>query len=161
MKIQQGHADATDHEAMRRRLLDGMAAGTIATLIMTGLTLAAPALGGPHLPEVAARALLSLKSNPMLLLLALVTHLAYGSLAGALFAVATEEVTLGRGLLYGLSLWGVAVAIYSPLVGLGFVASHQPGLAALTLPLHLLYGVVLGALVPRGEIVQPIRDAAA
>ena len=71
---------------------------------------------------------------------------------------ATERVNVASGLFFGLALWGVAVAVYAPLVGLGFVASHEPALAALLLPAHLLYGATIGALAPRGEIVQPIED---
>lgn len=142
----------------RRRLLQGVAAGTVATILMTALLLAAPAFVGVRVPEVAARGLDAVKARPLWVLVALGLHFGYGGLAGALYAAGARRVTIASGLFYGLGLWGVAVAIYAPLVGLGFVASHQPALAALVLPAHLLYGGALGALAPRGEIVQPIRD---
>jgi hypothetical protein len=144
-------------EANRRRLIRGMAAGTIATALMTTLLVAAPALAG-HVPEVAARLAAAVRSRPLLVLVAFIVHFGYGALAGALFAAATERVNVASGLFFGLALWGVAVAVYAPLIGLGFVTSHEPALAALALPAHLLYGATLGALTPKGEIVQPIDD---
>ena len=144
-------------EENRRRLIRGVAAGTIATAIMTALLVAAPALSG-HVPDVAARAAAAVKARPLLVLVAFLLHFGYGALAGALFAAATERVNVASGLFFGLALWGVAVAIYAPLIGLGFIASHEPALAALVLPAHLLYGATLGALAPKGEIVQPIDD---
>jgi hypothetical protein len=144
-------------EENRRRLIRGVAAGTIATALMTALLVAAPALSG-HVPEVAARAAAAVRARPLLVLVAFVLHFGYGALAGALFAAATERVSVASGLFFGLALWGVAVAVYAPLIGLGFVTSHEPALAALALPAHLLYGATLGVLTPKGEIVQPIED---
>jgi hypothetical protein len=144
-------------EENRRRLFRGAAAGTIATALMTALLVAAPALSG-HVPEVVTRAAAALKARPLVVLVAFVVHFGYGALAGALFAAATERVNVSSGLFFGLTLWGVAVAIYAPLIGLGFVTSHEPALAVLALPAHLLYGATLGVLAPKGAIVQPIRD---
>ncbi len=145
-------------EEQRHKMIRGVAAGTIATALMTALLVAAPAFTGAHVPEIAARALAALRARPLLCPFALVVHFGYGALAGALFAAATERVNVTSGLFFGLALWGVAVAVYAPLIGLGFVTSHEPALAALALPAHLLYGATLGALTPRGEIVQPIND---
>lgn len=136
----------------------GVAAGTIATILMTALLVAAPAFTGVRMPEIAARTGEALKARPLLVLMAFVLHFGYGALAGALFAAATERVTVGAGLFFGLALWGVAVAVYAPLIGLGFVSKHEPALAVLVLPAHLLYGATIGALAPRGGIVQPIDD---
>jgi hypothetical protein len=143
-------------ERTRRRLCQGLAAGVVATLAMTALLLAAPALAG--VPRLPARAL---AAHPLWLGAGAAAHLVYGALAGALFSGAARAITVGRGALYGLGLWGVAAAVYAPLFGLGFVASRHPGLAALLLPAHLFYGGVLGALGPRGTIVQPLDGGAA
>ncbi len=145
-------------EQNRQKLIAGVAAGTIATIVMTALLVAAPALAGARMPEIAARALSAWRARPLLVLVGLVVHFGYGAFAGALFAAGARRINVTAGLFFGLVLWGVAVAVYAPLVGLGFVASHQPALAALVLPAHLLYGATLGALAPRGEIVQPIDD---
>jgi hypothetical protein len=143
-------------EQNRAKLLRGLGAGAIATLLMTALLFAAPALGA--VPEAARRVLQALRAHPLLALAALIFHFGYGGLAGAMYSAGADRVSLGSGLFFGAALWGVAVAVYAPLIGLGFVTSHEPALAALALPAHLLYGVTLGALGPRGEIVQPIRD---
>src|SRR3954463_45910 len=126
----------------RERLFDGLGAGLAATLLMTGIAFAVPA-SGSTVPYWVTRILRELAEHPGWLALAIAAHLAYGGLAGALFFGGARRVTLLSGLLYGLSLWGVAVAIYAPRVGLGFVASHQPPVALWTLPAHLLYGLAL------------------
>jgi len=145
-------------EKNRQLLIRGVAAGTIATVLMTALLVAAPAFAGARVPEIAARAATALRARPLLVLVAFVLHFGYGALAGALFAAGAERVNVASGLFFGLALWGVAVAVYAPLIGLGFVTSHEPALAVLALPAHLLYGATLGALAPRGEIVQPIEQ---
>jgi hypothetical protein len=145
-------------EENRRRAVHGLAAGAVATVLMTGLAFVAPALGAADLPAVAERVLATLRARPLLVAVALALHFGYGGLAGALYGVGARRIHLASGLVFGAALWGVAVAVYAPLVGLGFVARHAPGLAALALPPHLLYGLTLGAMAPRGEIVHPIRD---
>jgi hypothetical protein len=146
-------------EENRRKLVAGVSAGAVATVLMTALMFAAPAFTGARLPDLAERALVALRARPLWVAVAFAVHFGYGALAGALYSAGARRVTIGSGLFFGLGLWGVAVAIYAPLLGLGFLGSHQPALAALVLPAHLLYGGTLGALAPRGEIVQPIRDA--
>jgi hypothetical protein len=144
-------------EENRRKLMRGAAAGTIATALMTALLVTAPAFTA-HVPEIATRAAAALRARPLLVLIAFSLHFAYGALAGALYAAGSSRVSVASGLFFGLALWGVAVAVYAPLIGLGFVTSHEPALAALALPAHLLYGATLGALAPKGEIVHPIDD---
>jgi hypothetical protein len=137
----------------RERLWDGLGAGLAATLLMTGVAFAFPAAGST-LPYFLTRLLRELALHPAWLILALGAHLAYGGLAGALYFGGAKRVTLRGGLGYGLALWGVAVAVYAPLCGLGFVASQRPALAIWSLPAHLLYGLALAAFAPRGEILQ-------
>jgi hypothetical protein len=145
-------------EENRQKLIAGVAAGTIATILMTALLVAAPALASVRVPEIAARAVAAWKARPLLVLVGLLLHFGYGALAGALFAAGARRINVTSGLFFGLALWGVAVGVYAPLIGLGFVTSHEPALAALVLPAHLLYGATLGALAPKGEIVQPIEE---
>ena len=140
---------------MRGRLLDGLGAGLAATLLMTGAAFAFPAAGSA-LPYFVTRILRELAEHPTWLALALSAHLGYGGLAGALYYGGARRVTLGGGLLYGLGLWGVAVAVYAPVMGLGFVASQRPILAVWSLPAHLLYGLALAAFARRGEILQEV-----
>ena len=148
--------DLLDKTHMRDRLLDGLGAGFAATLLMTGIVFAIPALGNPALPHEITRVMHALVDHPLWLAVALSAHLAYGGLAGALYFGGAERVTIGGGVLFGLSLWGVAVALYAPLIGLGFVSSHRPELALWSLPVHLIYGMALAAFARRGEILQPL-----
>jgi hypothetical protein len=145
-------------QATRRKLTDGVLAGLVATLMMSALVLAIPALAGGRMPPFAARLIEALRGHPLIVVLIVAAHLAYGSLAGGLFSVGARRISVSRGVIYALGLWGVAATLYAPLLGLGFVAARVPGLAALLLPAHLLYGVALGATAPRGEIVQPLDD---
>jgi Family of unknown function (DUF6789) len=148
-------------EAARRKLVDGLFAGFIATLVMTGLLAIAPLAGGWQASQAAARAWSELRAHPAAALAAFAAHLAYGSAAGALFAVGARAASVTRGAVYGLGLWGVAASVYAPLAGLGFAGSQRPALAAIALPLHVAYGVALAALLPRGgEIVHPLDERA-
>jgi hypothetical protein len=143
-------------ETTRRRLRGGALAGLLATGLMSALLLAAPSLSGEATVAASARVVALVAGHHGTLLLALLVHFTYGSLAGALFAVTTPRGGLGSGLFYGLILWGISVAVYAPLIGAGFLGRAEPALAALILPAHLLYGAVLGASAPRGEIQQPL-----
>jgi hypothetical protein len=143
----------------RERLLDGLGAGVAATLIMTGLLLALPAFHSSSVPYVVTRVLRELAAHPLWLAMALAAHFAYGGLSGAVFFGGARRVTVGGGALFGFGLWGLAMAVYAPLLGLGFVASERPMLALLSLPAHLIYGMALAAFAPRGEIMQPLESA--
>jgi hypothetical protein len=141
----------------REKMWQGFAAGTIATFLMTALVVTVPAFGAP-VPEVAMRLLRTMRQHPSWLACTLVFHFGYGSLAGALFAIGARHMSVSAGLSFGLLLWTIAIVVYAPLVGLGFAAGKQPALALFALPVHALYGCALGALGPRGAIVQPIND---
>jgi hypothetical protein len=152
-----GSTPLTRHDELtRRRLRDGALAGLLATLLMTALLCAAPSLSGRDAAEASERLCALARAHAPAFALGLVLHFGYGALAGALFAIIHPGATVGSGISYGLLLWAVAVTVYSPLCGLGFLARAEPALAAMVLPAHLLYGAVLGALTPRGEIVQPL-----
>src|ERR1700738_4958150 len=110
-------------QATREKLLDGVVAGLVATLMMTALLLAAPALAGGRLQEV-LRSVDVLVDHPWVALLLLLAHFAYGAPAGGLFTVGARRVTVGRGAFFGFALWGLAGAVYAPLVGLGFLCSQ-------------------------------------
>jgi hypothetical protein len=144
--------------ATRDRLLEGLCAGLAATLLMTGLVFCFALFGLATLPGELAWAVAALTRQPLWLALGIATHLAYGALAGALYFAGARRVTVGGGALFGLGLWGLALSVYAPLVGLGFVAHQRPDLALLALPPHLLYGIALGAFAPRGEITNPLLD---
>jgi len=134
-------------EATRQRLLDGTVAGAVATLLMTFALLALATVA--RLPLRVALAVGVLRAHPLGALSALALHLAYGSLAGGLFAVGARRIGVGSGVTFALGMFGVAALVYAPVVGLGPVAARAPGVAAWALPAHLVYGVALGVLVPR------------
>lgn len=138
----------------RQKWVSGVIAGTIATVVMTVPLLLAPYFAGTQ-PQLlhAAEAL-----SHGALLLAVAAHMLYGAAAGALYMRYARCISLTSGAFYGFALWGLAAAVYAPLSGLGFLASHAHGLAVLVLPAHLIYGGTLGALAPRGEITQTIED---
>jgi hypothetical protein len=114
-------------EPMRRRLIDGTVAGLVATLLMTGPVL----FVGPLSP------------------LALAAHIAYGAFAGGVYGIAIEKSSLLRAVVFGFALWGVALVVYAPLCGFGPFAARAPRVAAAALPLHLLWGLLVGAFQPR------------
>jgi hypothetical protein len=114
-------------EPKRRRLIDGTVAGLVATMLLTGPLL----FIGPLSPPLLA------------------AHVLYGAFAGGVYGIAVEPGSLGRAVLYGLLLWAVALAVYAPLCGFGFLAARAPRLAAAALPLHLLWGLLVGAFQPR------------
>lgn len=94
--------------------------------------------------------------------LPLLVHFGYGAtFSMALVAFYEREVSTGKGIGLALVLWGLMMAVYSPIIGWGFFgiggAGHQ--LAAdhplylgnpvkymgATLVLHLIYGAIIGA----------------
>jgi hypothetical protein len=119
----------------RRRLIDGTVAGLVATMLLTGPLL----FVGPLSP------------------LLLGAHVLYGAFAGGVYGIAVERGSLGRAVIYGFVLWAVALGVYAPLCGFGFLASRAPRLAAAALPLHLLWGLLVGAFQPRAPASQGAR----
>lgn len=120
-------------EPMRRRLIDGTVAGLVATLLLTGPVL----FVGPLSP------------------LALAGHVAYGAFAGGLYGITVEKSSLARAVGFGFALWAVALIVYAPLCGFGVFATRAPRLAAAALPLHLLWGLLVGAFQPRPQPSGP------
>ena len=77
--------------------------------------------------------------------LAVISHLAYGGVWGALLAVWTPDVTIEKGLALGAGLWLLMQVAVLPLLGWGaFGLSVTPAIAVATLVLHLIYGGTLG-----------------
>jgi hypothetical protein len=86
-------------------------------------------------------------------------HFAYGALAGGLYAIAVARPSQARAALFGASLWLIAVAVYAPLCGFGFLAHRSPALGAIALPLHLAWGLLVGALTPAASGRSPTSAA--
>src|SRR5260370_20712235 len=82
----------------REKLLRGLGAGAIATLLMTGLMFAAPALGG--VPDAATRALAALRARPLLVVVALIIHFGYGGVDGPASASGARRCLPSSGLFF-------------------------------------------------------------
>ena len=95
----------------------GVAAGTIATILMSALLVGSAGVRRAARPGADRARAGGLRERPLWVLAAIALHFGYGALAGAFFAAATERVNVVSGLFFGLVLWGVAVAVYAPLVG--------------------------------------------
>jgi hypothetical protein len=139
---------------MASTVLVGLVGGLVATMVMT-ITMMLAGDGGP--PPTAALVAKVAGGDPtdhekpgMLL------HLLYGTVAGAVFALAlpvvgfgnaSVAVTTGLGLLYGLILMVGGVVVWVRLI-----IGIEPDRAMATQfgVVHAVYGVVLGAIVGAG-----------
>jgi hypothetical protein len=141
-----------------RGLARGAGAGSVATVAMSVVMLAAQRLGATPQPEpeaiteagVSALGLDVSKGRKEML--AAAAHLAYGAAMGSFFAVLAPKVPVApsaKGPVFGLFL---AVASYEgwvPAAGiLPALHAQAEGRRRQLLLAHLLYGSVLGRLVP-------------
>ncbi|MDH2445442.1 hypothetical protein QDR37_15960 [Amnibacterium sp. CER49] len=133
-------------------LPSGAAAGLAATLAMSGLLVAAKALGAlpkqppvllvkkvlPNLPEAVAQPL------------SWAAHLGYGAVGGALLPVLLRRVTPARGLAYGLAIYAASYEGWVPVAGvLPPAHADDRRRVATMLAAHVVYGAVLGRLLRR------------
>ena len=135
------------------RILYGSLAGAVATVPMSAVMLAGDRLVGRQPPEAIVRR--ALEAAPVDVPeaavgpLALVTHLGFGALLGAVSALVP-----GRGPAKGVALALVAYAAsyqgWVPALGVLPPASRDhPGRPAVMVVAHVVYGGVLGALEAR------------
>jgi hypothetical protein len=132
--------------------LAGVAAGVAATLAMSGLLVAAKALGAlpkqppvlivekvlPNLPEAVAQPL------------SWAAHLGYGAVGGAVLPVLLRRVTPVRGLAYGLLIYLGSYEGWVPVAGVLPPAHADDRRRVVTmLAAHVVYGAVLGRLLAR------------
>lgn len=88
--------------------------------------------------------------QPLLMLTGVVSHLAYGGVWGGILAIATQPVTVAKGIGLGIFLWLLMQVLVLPLLGWGFFGTAiTPMIAGATLVLHLIYGITLGWLTDR------------
>lgn len=132
----------------KSRLARGALWGVIATIAMSILMIVGMATGAAPMPEPIPKALVEIVVSgpmPLVLGLAVISHLAYGGFWGAALTQVTQRVTLWKGLGLGLFLWLVMQTAVLPLLGWGlFGTAVTPAIAVATLVLHLIYGGVLG-----------------
>ncbi|WP_200900344.1 DUF6789 family protein [Rubrobacter aplysinae] len=139
------------------RLARGFGWGVVATLAMSVLMIVATATGLSPMPMPVPAAIVGqvLGGNlpqPLIVLVAALSHLAFGGVAGAVLAALTRPITLLKGLGWGILLWVLMGVVFLPFVGWGlFGTSIAPQIAVATLVLHLVYGTTLGLLLDRGK----------
>jgi hypothetical protein len=143
-----------------RRLLTGVGAGLTATGAMSAVMLGAKRtglLGKPPPQRITQRMLDRLhlrRSRDTENALVVGAHLAYGMAAGAAFGLLTRRVRLGppvaRGVAFGASVWAASYLGWVPALGLMPPPGADRRDRQVTMLLaHLVYGAVLGALVPQ------------
>lgn len=132
----------------------GAARGVVATVAMSAVMLIGVVTGAAPIPEPIPAALvthtLGELPQPVLAVLAVAAHLAYGAAAGVVLAGLLRRVTVWRALAYAAVLWAVMGLVWLPYLGWGlFGTAVTPAVAVATLAPHLVYGLVLGLLLDR------------
>lgn len=127
----------------------GFVWGIVATLAMSILMVIGFVTGLAPMPRPIPEALVSLviggAPRPIRMVAALIAHLLYGGVFGALFAGTVRSVSVWKGLGFGVFLWLVMGIVFLPLLEWGlFGSAVTPKIAVATLVLHLIYGGTLG-----------------
>lgn len=147
--------NAPSHAPVRpARVAAGAGSGVLATVVMSAVMMIGMATGVAPMPEPVPAALvtrtLGTLPQPAVLVLTVAAHLCYGALAGAVLAGLLRRVTVWSALAYAAVLWAVMGLVWLPYLGWGlFGISVAPSVAAATLVLHLIYGLMLGLLLDR------------
>ncbi len=142
-----------------KRLLRGVAAGTLATLLMSAVMVVAKRLGftGGLPPEKVTAKLLNQagihRSAEQQDALATALHFGFGAGAGAAFALVAPRpawVRVPAGMAYGGAIWGVSYLGWIPAAGIMPPADRdRHDRQAVMLAGHLVFGAALGVLVGR------------
>jgi hypothetical protein len=147
---------------MTRHIGSGTGWGIVATISMSTFHLFAKWLGlfpvWPPTPAAVVKKILgSGMPHPLLVVLAIGFHLAYGGLwGGALWAV-TRRVTVWKGIGLGVFLWLIMQLAVFPFLGWGVFASGlNSKIAAAALVEHLVFGTVLGLLGARSTALVQV-----
>jgi uncharacterized membrane protein YagU involved in acid resistance len=137
---------------MARHIGTGIGWGIVATISMSTFHLLAKWLGvfpaWPPTPAAVVRRLFgSGLSHALIILLAIVFHLAYGGFSGGALWAMARRVTVWKGLAIGVFLWLIMQLAVFPFLGWGVFANNlNSKVAAAALIEHLVFGTVLGLL---------------
>lgn len=140
-----------------RRLWRGFGWGVAATIAMSVLMIIGMATGIAPMPMPIPAAIMGTLfgkalAGPLLMILAIGSHLAYGGFWGTVLARVSARVTVWKGLGLGCALWLLMQLAVLPWLGWGlFGTAETPAIAVATLALHLIYGAVLGWGFDRGR----------
>lgn len=138
-------------------ILSGLAGGLLATIVMTGFMMA---LGDDSPPPTAALWSKFVGDRPAdeYMMQGMVLHLLYGIGAGVVFVLALPAAGVALTDLVTATAAGVGYAILLTVVGMVFWMKIVIGMDAdpkemgLFVVFHLVYGVVLGAVVGAGVL---------
>lgn len=134
--------------------------GVAATVVMSIPMLIATATGVSPLPEpippALSKKLLGAETKgPLVMLVAVVSHLGYGGVWAGLLAHQVRPVTVWRGLALGVGLWLLMQVVVLPILGWGlFGTVVTPAIAVGTLVLHLIYGATVGVGMDRSPVPE-------
>jgi hypothetical protein len=140
---------------IRVRAKQGFVWGLGATLAMTiimflGTVSGMSPIPRPVPPAVAETVFGAALPSMLIAPLGMLFHFLYGGIWAALFAVWSKPLTIAKGAGLGLFLWLLMQVTVLPLLGWGvFGSAVTVQIAVATLVLHLVYGLVLGALGDR------------
>lgn len=140
---------------MIKRVRAGIGWGVVATISMSTFHLLAKWLGlfpvwPPTPAAVVKRILGSGMSHPLLIVLAIGFHLAYGGFWGGTLWAITRRITVWKGIGLGVFLWLIMQLAVFPFLGWGVFASGlNSKIAPAALVEHLVFGTVLGLLGTR------------
>ncbi len=148
-----------------KRLLRGAAAGTLATLLMSGVMVVAKRLGlvGGMPPEKVTAKLLNHagihRSADQQDALAAALHFGFGAGAGAAFGLVAPRpmwIRVPAGMAYGAAIWGISYMGWVPAAGIMPPADRdRRDRQAVMLAGHLVFGAALGVLVGRRSKPAP------
>lgn len=137
-------------------ILNGLAGGLVATIVMTVFMMA---LGDDSPPPTAALWSKYFGDGPpeKYMMQGMVLHMLYGIGAGGGFAIlipvfgvsVTTATAIGLGLAYGVALTVVGAVLWMRIV---LAMEPEPATVGLFLFFHLVYGAVLGGWVPLGIV---------
>ena len=143
---------------MANRFLRGFQWGIVATIAMSLVMLVGAATGLSPMPQpiplaIVARLIGDWTPQPLLMVTAILAHLCYGGFWAGALAMASDPVTIGKGLGLGVFLWMLMQIVVLPFLGWGvFGMGITPAIALATLVLHAVYGLTYGALMDRRAV---------
>jgi len=140
-------------------ILKALAAGTVATLVMSGFAAMAPLMG---MPPMNPAAMLASQMGGSLVL-GWAAHLMVGNVLALAFALVARDRLPGpfavRGALFALAPWLMAQVVVMPMMGAGLF-SGSALVAGGSLMGHLVFGAVLGlAYRPAGQRSPSLAQA--
>jgi uncharacterized membrane protein YagU involved in acid resistance len=146
---------------MPRHIGTGIGWGIVATISMSTFHLLAKWLGlfpvwPPTPAAVVKRILGSGMPHPLLIVLAIGFHLAYGGFWGGALWASSTRITVWKGIGLGIFLWLIMHLAVFPFLGWGVFASGlNSKIAPAALFEHLVFGTVLDVLGARS--IAPVR----